>query len=118
MVTTELFRRDEGAVAFAAGQTIFSEGEGGDVMYVVVEGGVNLSVHGTLVETLAPGGMFGEMALLGNESRAATAVAVSDCKLSPIDEKRFLFLIQQTPYFALQMMRVMADRLRRMDARL
>jgi CRP-like cAMP-binding protein len=38
--------------------------------------------------------------------------------LTPIDSKRFLYLIQQTPYFALQMMQVMADRLRRMDSRL
>jgi CRP-like cAMP-binding protein len=118
MTTTEMFRRDENTLAFPAGQTIFSEGEKGDSMYVVVEGEVNLVVHGTLVETLPAGGMFGEMALLAKEPRTATAVASTDCKLTPIDSKRFMYLIQQTPYFALQMMQVMADRLRRMDSRL
>lgn len=119
MVTTELFRRDEEAIAFATGTTIFKEGDAGDVMYVVVEGEVNLIVHGTLVETLKPGGMFGEMALLAKkEPRSASAVAATDCKLSPIDAKRFMFLIQQTPYFALQLMQVVADRLREMDKRL
>ena len=119
MVTTELFRRDQDALTFSAGTTIFSEGDAGDAMYVVVEGEVNLIVHATLVETLAPGGMFGEMALLGKkEPRTASAVAATDCKLSAIDAKRFMFLIQQTPFFALQMMQVMADRLRQMDKRL
>jgi CRP-like cAMP-binding protein len=118
MITTEMFRRDENSLAFPAGQTIFREGENGDSMYVVVEGEVNLVVHGTLVETVPAGGMFGEMALLAKEPRTATAIAGTDCKLTPIDSKRFMYLIQQTPYFALQMMQVMADRLRRMDSRL
>jgi CRP-like cAMP-binding protein len=118
MISVELFRRDENALAFTAGQTIFREGDRGDTMYVVIEGEVDLSVHGTLVETLTPGGMFGEMALLDAEPRVATAVAKTDCKIAPIDEKRFKFLVQQTPHFALQMMRVIADRLRRMDQRL
>jgi len=118
MTTTALFRHDENAVTFTSGQTIFTEGEAGDQMFVVVDGGVTLLVHGTVVETLTVGGMLGEMALLGKEPRAATAIANADCKLAPIDSKRFMFLIQQTPFFALQMMQVMADRLRRMDQRL
>jgi CRP-like cAMP-binding protein len=114
----ELFRREENAIQFQEGTTIFSEGDTGDHMYVVVEGEVELFVRGTKVERLEPGGIFGEMALLGHEPRSATAVAGPGCKIAPIDEKRFLFLVQQTPYFAIQLMRVLADRLRRMDLRL
>jgi CRP/FNR family transcriptional regulator, cyclic AMP receptor protein len=56
--------------------------------------------------------IFGEMALIDNAPRSATAVAVSDAKLVSVSEKQFLFLISNTPYFALNVMRVMARRLR------
>jgi CRP-like cAMP-binding protein len=55
------------------------------------------------------------MALLDKTPRSATAVAKTDCKLVAVDERRFKFLVQQTPHFSLQLMRIIADRLRRMD---
>ncbi len=55
------------------------------------------------------------MALIDHAPRTATAIAMSDCKLVPIPEKRFLFMVQQTPHFALQIMKVMAERLRKMN---
>ena len=56
--------------------------------------------------------IFGEMALIDNEPRSATAVAITDVELVPISEKQFLFLVTQTPYFALKVMRILAQRLR------
>jgi CRP-like cAMP-binding protein len=56
------------------------------------------------------------MGMIDEGARSATVVAKSDCKLLPIDRKRFNFLIQQTPHFALHVMRVIAERLRRTDA--
>ena len=103
-------------VSFAAGQQIFAEGQPGDVMYVVKEGEVDITVHDKLVETVRPGGILGEMALLDHNPRSATAVARTDCQLVPINEARFQFLVQQTPYFAIEVMRVLANRLRHMDA--
>jgi len=102
---------------FSAGQTIFSEGQAGDVMYIVKEGEVDIVVHGKTVETIRSGDIVGEMALIDRHPRSASAVARTDCQLVPIDEKRFTFLVQQTPYFALEVMRVMARRLRQMDSR-
>jgi CRP/FNR family transcriptional regulator, cyclic AMP receptor protein len=55
--------------------------------------------------------IFGEMALIDNAPRSATGVAASDAKLVPVSEKQFLFLISNTLYFALNVMRVMARRL-------
>lgn len=115
-VTIELFRSADDAESFAAGQTIFEEGSSGGVMYAVQEGEVDLLVHGKIVETVLPGGIFGEMALLDSLTRSATARAKTNCRLAPVSQKRFTFLVQQTPMFALQVMRIMADRLRRMDA--
>ena len=118
MVTIDLFRKEEDTRPFAAGQTIFSEGDPGDTMYVVVEGEVELLVKGKPVDHLGAGGVLGEMALLDSAPRTATAVAKTACRLAPINEKRFRFLVQQTPNFALQLMRVIAERLRRMNDRL
>jgi CRP/FNR family cyclic AMP-dependent transcriptional regulator len=119
LVTIEIFRNETDTIAIPTGQIIFSEGDtGGLAMYVVVEGEVDLLVKGKLVEHLGPGGVLGEMALLDNVPRSASAVAKTACRLVEINEKRFKFLVQQTPNFALQMMRVIADRLRRMDDRL
>src|SRR5215471_9082112 len=48
----------------------------------------------------------------GVEPRSATALAIKDVELVPVSEKQFLFLVSQTPYFALKVMRVLAQRLR------
>ena len=112
MSSLDLFRTVTDTLAYAAGETVFEEGEPGDVMYLVKEGRVNVMRGEQVINTIKPGGIFGEMTLIGSEPRSATAVAVTDCQLLPVDEERFLFLVQQTPYFSLHVMRVLADRLR------
>jgi CRP/FNR family cyclic AMP-dependent transcriptional regulator len=115
--TTNLFDHAGDAKAVAAGTTIFQTGDPRDGMYAVVEGQVDIFVNGKLVETVERGGIFGEMALIDRENRTATAVTRTDSKIVTVDERRFLFLVQQTPNFALHVMRVLSDRLRRMDER-
>ncbi|MEM7468664.1 MAG: cyclic nucleotide-binding domain-containing protein [Pseudomonadota bacterium] len=82
---------------------------------MVLNGHVSLSVASTTVETLEKGDMFGEMALIDTQNRSATAQAISDVRLVAIDEDRFSFLVQQTPHFALVVMRTLVKRLRSMD---
>lgn len=108
-----LLQRSGAPEEHPAGETIFSEGEPADRMYLVSEGSVALTIAGRLVETVGPGGLFGEMAVIDREPRSAAAVAESDCKLVAIDKRRFWFLVQETPFFAEIVMRVMASRLRR-----
>ncbi len=98
---------------FAAGTVIFTEGELGDRLYVVKSGSVTLTVEGKDLETVEAGGLFGEMAVIDREPRSASAVVATRCELVAIDKRRFWFLVQETPYFAEIVMRVMADRLRR-----
>ena len=100
-------------LAFAAGETIFSEGDKGDCMYVVRTGNVEIERKGKVVEVLSAGGIFGEMALIDGSPRAATARAKTACEVAPITEKSFLFLVHETPYFAIAVMRALAERLRR-----
>jgi len=110
-----LFQSSTDAQDVSAGTTIFAEGDAGEVMYVVLDGEVDVRVGGESVETVGPGGLVGEMALIDARARSATAVARSDCRIVPVDEKRFLFLVHQTPFFSLHVMRVLAGRLRSMD---
>ena len=100
---------------FTPGQPIFNQGEAGNTMYVVHEGEVDLLVNGQLVEKVGPGGVLGEMGLIDTAPRSASAVARTNCKLIPVNGQRFALLVQHTPDFALQIMRVMAGRLRTMD---
>ena len=98
---------------FKPGEVIFSEGDKGDKMYVIRSGEVEILRDGHVVETLAPGGIFGEMALIDGSPRAATARAKTACDVAPITEKSFLFLVHETPFFAIAVMRTLAERLRR-----
>ena len=113
----DLFSTDENPRVCEAGETIFREFDMGAEMYVVLEGEVELSIGNAAVETLGPGEPFGEMALIDQAPRVATATARTACKLAVLPEKRFLFMVQTTPHFALQIMKVMADRLRKMNER-
>ncbi len=96
-----------------AGTVIFAEGEPGTEMFGIIEGEVELRGSGGLHQHLGPRDVFGEMALIDESARSATAVAVSGTTLATIDRHRFLFLVQETPTFALDVMSVMAERLRR-----
>jgi len=118
VVNIGLFRNETDFQRFGAGETIFKEGDAGKLMYVVLEGEVSLHVKGREVERLSPGGVLGEMSLIDDAPRSATAIATTGCKLVPVTEQRFTFMVQQTPNFALQIMRIIADRLRAMDRRL
>jgi CRP/FNR family transcriptional regulator, cyclic AMP receptor protein len=113
MVTIDIFRREiDSAVRFSAGQVVFRQGDAADVMYGVVEGAVEVRVDDTVIDRVEPGGLLGEMALIDHAPRSATAIAATDCSLVPIGERRFLLMVQQTPFFAVSVMRVLAGRLR------
>ena len=100
---------------FAKGRTIFQEGDRGDEFFIVVRGQVEVRSGDRHLETLEADGIFGEMALIDDSPRSATVVALTDVTLAPIKENQFLFLVQNTPFFALSVMRVLARRLRRQN---
>jgi CRP/FNR family transcriptional regulator, cyclic AMP receptor protein len=95
-----------------AGTVIFEEGSAGTEMFGVVEGDLELRRSTGAVRRLGPDDTFGEMALVDRSPRSGTVVAVTDAKLAVIDRPTFLFLVQETPMFALQVMSSMAERLR------
>jgi CRP/FNR family cyclic AMP-dependent transcriptional regulator len=97
---------------YKAGDVIFKEGDAADELFIIQSGEVEIRLGNRVLETLPQYSIFGEMALVDAAPRSATAVAASDVKLVPVTEKQFLFLVTNTPHFALNMMRVMARRLR------
>ena len=107
---------DVGLLMLSAGDTLFREGELGDTMYIVKEGKVELSVNGKVMEVVEPSGILGEMTLIDRKPRSATAVARTASTLVPVKQEQFYSMVQQTPSFAVKVMRVMCDRLRRMDS--
>ena len=115
-ILQDIFRSPNLFLPFKAGQTIFKEGEMGDVMYVLMEGEIEVQIHGKVVGTFQPIEVVGEMAVIDPQPRSATVLAKTDCKLAPINQKRFEFLVQQKPQFAIYIMRIPVERIRWMDS--
>jgi CRP-like cAMP-binding protein len=103
---------DDHPRSLARGERLFEEGQGGTEMYVVREGRFELSSGGRLLESIGPGGMIGEMALIDPAPRSATALAVEPSAVTVVNAWRFGELVKKVPGLALEMMRIMARRLR------
>ncbi len=97
---------------FKADEVIFERGDAAQELFIIQSGEVEIRLGNRLLETVPQYGIFGEMALIDAAPRSATAVAATDVKVVPIGEKHLLFLISNTPHFALNVMRTMARRLR------
>jgi CRP-like cAMP-binding protein len=97
---------------FDAGERIFLEQERGMAMYVVRSGAVDVITFGKILERVGPGGVFGEMALIDDAPRAAAVLASVPTEVAVIDKPTFLKLIAEEPEFALQIMKLMAERVR------
>ena len=97
---------------YKAGDIIFREGDPAEELFIVKSGTVEIRLGNRLLDTLPERSIFGEMALIDPGARSATAVAATDAMIVPVSEKQFLFLVSRTPYFALNVMRVLVRRLR------
>ena len=113
MKIEELLLYQTDVMVLPVGHTLFSEGDSGDTMYVLVSGTADVLLRGKILETAKSGAILGEMAIIDNSPRAATVVAREDCSLIAINAARFSALTRDMPDFALHVMRAMADRLRR-----
>jgi CRP/FNR family transcriptional regulator, cyclic AMP receptor protein len=96
-------------------KVIMKEDEGGVFMYVVLEGRVAVSVGSQVVERIGPGGVFGEMALVNQSTRIASAVAETDCVLLPVNRHDLLDLTKSRPEIGISLLKAIAERLRHMD---
>ena len=115
MNPADLFDHDPEPVVLKKGDALFDEGDQPDCMYVLLEGTADVLVGDRVVESATKGALFGEMALIDSSPRDAKVVATSPCRMAKIDQRRFQFMVQQTPNFATHVMKVMAQRLRQMN---
>jgi CRP-like cAMP-binding protein len=85
-------------------------------MFAIKRGRVAIMVAGNTVDILSEAEIFGEMALLERATRAATVVTLEETELVEIDEAQFYILVRQNPPFALQLLKLLSERLRSADA--
>lgn len=109
----DIFKKEPNTVSFAAGETIFSDGDSASSMFYVKGGSVDIVFEDRVLETVEEGGIFGEMAIVDSSPRSASAVAKTDAELVEINERRFQDVVKFNPFFALQVLRIAIERLRR-----
>ncbi|MFZ4855832.1 MAG: cyclic nucleotide-binding domain-containing protein [Desulfuromonadaceae bacterium] len=114
-----VMRMGELGKTYEAGEIIFSEGEAGDDMFVVLSGNVEVvkaSDDGELrLAELGPGEIFGEMAMFGRNKRSATVRAAGEVRAITIDRKMFMQKIHQDPSLAMRIMEKMSERIRKLN---
>jgi CRP/FNR family transcriptional regulator, cyclic AMP receptor protein len=102
---------------FPAGTVLFQEGEAGQEMYVIHSGKVELSRYlldrSTVLAVLEPGEFFGEMAIVNQRPRSATARCTEDSWLLVIDSETFEMMVRTRVEIAIRLIRTLAGRLQR-----
>jgi len=109
-----LTRRGVPLQRFDPGERIFLEDDAGACLYVVRTGRVDVITFGRVLETVGPNGIFGEMALIDDGARSAAAMAREPTEVAVIDKTTFHALIREEPEFALSIMRLLTERIRRL----
>jgi CRP-like cAMP-binding protein len=109
----EMFRSELNLTEVQPGEVIFTEGDHAEDMFVVVEGEVEITKDGTVIDRAEPGDAVGELALINEAPRSATVTATTESRLARVSKARFESLVAENPFFALDVMEQMAERLLR-----
>ena len=101
-------------MTFPAGSLIFKEGDAGDCIYVIQSGVIEMVTHDRVIDTCGPNEALGFMSVIDGFPRSSTARVKEDAVVSKIDQKKFRFMIDEVPNFAIYIMEAMAHRIRGM----
>lgn len=97
-----------------AGEKLFLKGdEAKDTMFVIIDGQIDVLLLGRVLDSIGPGGVIGEMALIDCTHRSAAALAQTDCELIAVDRPVFRDLTAEQPELALAIIAILARRLAR-----
>jgi CRP/FNR family cyclic AMP-dependent transcriptional regulator len=114
-IDMRLFAKKAGAsINYAAGSVVFNKGDPGDCMYVVQSGVIEMMIGDRIIEVCGANQAIGFMSMIDEAPRSSTARVKEACELSIIDRRKFRFMVDEVPNFALYIMGAMARRIRGM----
>lgn len=114
-IDMRLFARSAGAnISFPTGSVVFNKGDAGSCMYVVQSGVIEMVIGDTVIEVCTANEAIGFMSMIDNAPRSSTARVKEACELSVIDQRKFRFMVDEVPNFAIYIMGAMARRIRGM----
>lgn len=116
-IASAVAKTDTEVKAYPHGGVVFVKDDAADCAYVVKSGAVEIREAGRALERIGPGEIFGEVAMIDEGPRSASAVAVGPTELHVLDPVSFDRMVRGDPDFAVALMRDMARRLRGMNAR-
>lgn len=115
-IDMRMFAQRAGAnVSYPSGSIVFNKDDPGSCMYVVQFGVIEMMIGDKVIETCGPNEAIGFMSMLDGAPRSSTARVKEACELSVIDQRKFRFMIDEVPNFALYIMGAMARRIRGMS---
>lgn len=109
MAAIRIFDNEPDPLVLEPGEAVFAPGDDGGTLFAVIEGEVELTVDGSVVEVAGPGAIFGEVALVDSGPRSGGARARSAARLAVVDRDRFVQVVQTHPTFALRVMETRAE---------
>jgi CRP-like cAMP-binding protein len=110
-----IFKNEPTCQPFTAGQVLVREGEANDRMFIILTGELEVRVGGKTVARLKEGELFGELSMIDQEPASGDVVAVTDGEFVTLDERRFLVVSQQNPFFTMGILRIVSAKLRAMN---
>jgi|ERR1700722_2988679 CRP/FNR family transcriptional regulator, cyclic AMP receptor protein len=114
-IDMRLFARKAGtSINFPAGSVVFNKGDPGSTMYVVQSGVIEMVIGERVIEVCGANEAIGFMSMIDGAPRSSTARVKEACELSVIDQRKFRFMVDEVPNFALYVMAAMARRIRGM----
>jgi CRP/FNR family cyclic AMP-dependent transcriptional regulator len=115
-IDMRMFAQRIGAsVTFSAGSIVFNKGDAGSCMYIVQSGLIEMVIGDKVIEICGLNEAIGFMSMVDDAPRSSTARVKETCELSLIDQRKFRFMVDEVPNFALYIMGAMARRIRGMS---
>jgi CRP-like cAMP-binding protein len=115
-IDMRMFAQRVGAsMTFGAGSIVFNQGDPGSCMYIVQSGLIEMVIGDKVIEICGPNEAIGFISVVDGAPRSSTARVKEACELSLIDQRKFRFMVDEVPNFALYIMGAMARRIRGMS---
>jgi len=112
-IDMRMFARNAGSnMTFQPGVVLFSEGDALKNVYVVQSGTVEIVTHDKVADVCGPGDVLGFISMIDGGASTGTARVKETAELSILDERKFFFMVDEVPNFALYIMRALAHRIR------